>query len=127
MEKNKRAAESRGESTDVLFPDMAELKEIENLKEDEPEALEALEKSLVPGDPVRMYLKEIGRFRPLTPDENRACAKKAAEGDMEAKRKLTEANLGLVVSVAKRYSGHGLTLLELIQEGNLGLVKAIEK
>jgi RNA polymerase primary sigma factor len=78
-------------------------------------------------DPVRMYLKEIGKVPLLTADEEIAIAKRMAEGDMEAKRKLAEANLRLVVSIAKRYVGRGMLFLDLIQEGNLGLIKAVEK
>jgi len=78
-------------------------------------------------DPVRMYLKEIGRVRLLTADEEIELAKKIEAGDEEAKRKLVEANLRLVVSIAKRYVGRGMLFLDLIQEGNLGLMKAVEK
>ena len=78
-------------------------------------------------DPVRMYLKEIGKVPLLTADEEIELAKRMEEGDEEAKRKLTEANLRLVVSIAKRYVGRGMLFLDLIQEGNLGLIKAVEK
>ena len=78
-------------------------------------------------DPVRMYLKEIGKVPLLTADEEIALAKRMEEGDEEAKRKLAEANLRLVVSIAKRYVGRGMLFLDLIQEGNLGLIKAVEK
>ncbi len=78
-------------------------------------------------DPVRMYLKEIGRVPLLTPEEEVALAKRMEEGDEEAKKKLVEANLRLVVSIAKRYVGRGMQFLDLIQEGNLGLMKAVEK
>jgi len=78
-------------------------------------------------DPVRMYLKEIGKVPLLTADEERDLAIAMAEGDQEAKRKLAEANLRLVVSIAKRYVGRGMLFLDLIQEGNLGLIKAVEK
>ena len=78
-------------------------------------------------DPVRMYLKEIGRVPLLTPEEEIELAKRKEEGDEEAKRKLAEANLRLVVSIAKRYVGRGMLFLDLIQEGNLGLLKAVEK
>jgi RNA polymerase primary sigma factor len=78
-------------------------------------------------DPVRMYLKEIGRVPLLTWPEEVALAKRIEAGDPEARRKLTEANLRLVVSIAKRYVGRGMHLLDLIQEGNLGLLKAVEK
>jgi len=78
-------------------------------------------------DPVRMYLKEIGRVNLLTSSEEIELAKRMALGDEEAKRKLAEANLRLVVSIAKRYVGRGMLFLDLIQEGNLGLIKAIDK
>ena len=78
-------------------------------------------------DPVRMYLKEIGKVPLLSPDEEIELAKKIELGDEEAKKKLAEANLRLVVSIAKRYVGRGMQLLDLIQEGNLGLIKAVEK
>jgi RNA polymerase primary sigma factor len=78
-------------------------------------------------DPVRMYLKEIGKVPLLTAEEEVELAKRMAEGDEEAKRKLVEANLRLVVSIAKRYVGRGMLFLDLIQEGNLGLIKAVEK
>ena len=78
-------------------------------------------------DPVRMYLKEIGRVHLLTPEEEVVLAKRMENGDDEAKRRLAEANLRLVVSIAKRYVGRGMLFLDLIQEGNLGLIKAVEK
>jgi RNA polymerase primary sigma factor len=78
-------------------------------------------------DPVRMYLKEIGKIPLLTAEEEIALAKRMEEGDEEAKRRLAEANLRLVVSIAKRYVGRGMLFLDLIQEGNLGLMKAVEK
>ncbi|MBQ6836095.1 MAG: RNA polymerase sigma factor RpoD [Clostridia bacterium] len=78
-------------------------------------------------DPVRMYLKEIGKVPLLTADQERDLAVKMAEGDEDAKRRLAEANLRLVVSIAKRYVGRGMLFLDLIQEGNLGLIKAVEK
>ncbi len=78
-------------------------------------------------DPVRMYLKEIGRVDLLSADEEIYLAKRIEEGDEDAKRKLVEANLRLVVSIAKRYVGRGMLFLDLIQEGNLGLMKAVEK
>ncbi|WMM26989.1 RNA polymerase sigma factor RpoD [Tissierella sp. MB52-C2] len=78
-------------------------------------------------DPVRMYLKEIGKIPLLTGDEEIKLAKRMQDGDEEAKKKLAEANLRLVVSIAKRYVGRGMLFLDLIQEGNLGLMKAVEK
>ena len=78
-------------------------------------------------DPVKMYLKDIGRVPLLMPEEEITLAKLMIEGDEEAKKKLSEANLRLVVSIAKRYVGRGMLFLDLIQEGNLGLMKAVEK
>ena len=78
-------------------------------------------------DPVRMYLKEIGKVPLLSADEEIELAKRMEEGDVEAKKRLSEANLRLVVSIAKRYVGRGMLFLDLIQEGNLGLIKAVEK
>ena len=78
-------------------------------------------------DPVRMYLKEIGKIKLLTPEEELETAKRMAEGDEEARKRMSEANLRLVVSIAKRYVGRGMQLLDLIQEGNLGLMKAVVK
>ncbi len=84
-------------------------------------------KSIAVDDPVRMYLKEIGKVPLLTADEEIELAKRMEEGDEEAKRRLCEANLRLVVSIAKRYVGRGMLFLDLIQEGNLGLIKAVDK
>ncbi len=78
-------------------------------------------------DPVRMYLKEIGQVKLLSAEEEIELAKRVSEGDQEAKNKLTEANLRLVVSIAKKYSGRGLHILDLIQEGNTGLIRAVDK
>ena len=78
-------------------------------------------------DPVRMYLKEIGQVKLLSPEEEVELAKRISEGDQYAKNKLTEANLRLVVSIAKKYSGRGLHILDLIQEGNTGLIRAVDK
>jgi len=78
-------------------------------------------------DPVRLYLRQIGKVKLLTAEQEVSLAKRIERGDMEAKRKLTEANLRLVVSIARRYPGRGLSLLDLIQEGNLGLIRAVEK
>lgn len=101
--------------------------------EDEENAEEAdfddisLPKGISIDDPVRMYLKEIGKVPLLSGEEEIALAKRMEEGDEEAKKKLCEANLRLVVSIAKRYVGRGMQFLDLIQEGNLGLIKAVEK
>ena len=78
-------------------------------------------------DPVRMYLKEIGKVPLLSAEEEIELAKKMEQGDQDAKKRLAEANLRLVVSIAKRYVGRGMLFLDLIQEGNLGLIKAVEK
>ena len=99
---------------------------------DDMEAIENGELEAAPteeelDDPVRMYLKEIGKIKLLTPEEELALAKRMAEGDEEAHKRMSEANLRLVVSIAKRYVGRGMQLLDLIQEGNLGLMKAVEK
>ncbi|GHU72271.1 RNA polymerase sigma factor SigA [Clostridia bacterium] len=98
----------------------------------EPEpAVEDLDLSVPEGvsvdDPVRMYLKEIGKVPLLTAEDEIDIAQRMEQGDMSAKRKLAEANLRLVVSIAKRYVGRGMLFLDLIQEGNLGLIKAVEK
>ncbi|WP_434311045.1 RNA polymerase sigma factor RpoD [Hominifimenecus sp. rT4P-3] len=85
------------------------------------------EGEFLPSDPVKMYLKEIGNVILLTSEEEQELAMRIAAGDEEAKRRLAEANLRLVVSVAKRYVGRGMQLLDLIQEGNLGLMRAVEK
>ena len=78
-------------------------------------------------EPLKIYLKEIGEIPLLTEKEEKELGKKCAEGDMDAKRRLEEGNLRLVVSIAKHYTGHGLAFLDLIQEGNLGLMRAVEK
>lgn len=78
-------------------------------------------------DPVKVYLKEIGRVPLLTPEEEVELAERMAKGDPAARKRLSEANLRLVVSIAKRYVGRGMQFLDLIQEGNLGLIKAVEK
>ncbi|GGE14761.1 RNA polymerase sigma factor SigA [Marinithermofilum abyssi] len=99
--------------------------------EEESDALLEDDLSVPPGvkinDPVRMYLKEIGRVPLLSAEEEVELAKRIEEGDEEAKRRLAEANLRLVVSIAKRYVGRGMLFLDLIQEGNMGLIKAVEK
>ena len=87
----------------------------------------ALTKDLTINDPVRMYLKEIGQIKLLTLDEESVLADRISEGDEEAKNILAEANLRLVVSIAKRYVGRGMLFLDLIQEGNIGLMKAVDK
>ena len=104
----------------LLLEDDAETEELENLDLTVPEGV-SLE------DPVRMYLKEIGKVPLLTAEEEMELAIKMEEGDEAAKKRLSEANLRLVVSIAKRYVGRGMQFLDLIQEGNLGLIKAVEK
>ena len=101
------------------------------LSEEEEVDVEKIDLSVPDGisieDPVRMYLKEIGKVPLLTAEEEVELAKRMSEGDEEAKKRLAEANLRLVVSIAKRYVGRGMLFLDLIQEGNLGLIKAVEK
>ncbi len=100
-------------------------------RDDEEEEIENIDLSVPDGvsieDPVRMYLKEIGKVPLLTAEEEVNLAKRMEDGDAEAKKRLAEANLRLVVSIAKRYVGRGMLFLDLIQEGNLGLIKAVEK
>lgn len=102
----------------------------EKEEEEEPEKKEveiAVPEGISIDDPVRMYLKEIGKVPLLSADEEVDLARRMEEGDQYAKQKLAEANLRLVVSIAKRYVGRGMLFLDLIQEGNLGLIKAVEK
>ena len=112
-------------------PTLSEMQAIEEEGlENELETSDTLEDDLDNAkldDPVRMYLKEIGRIKLLSPEEEQEVAKKMAEGDEAARQRMSEANLRLVVSIAKRYVGRGMQLLDLIQEGNLGLMKAVEK
>ena len=113
---------------DALLPvDEDALPELEEVTEEEMNETEAMADTFSTDDPVRMYLKEIGKVPLLTPEEEQDLAKRMAEGDEEAKRRMAEANLRLVVSIAKRYVGRGMLFLDLIQEGNLGLIKAVEK
>lgn len=104
----------------LIFDDEAETEDLENLDLSVPDGV-SLE------DPVRTYLKEIGKVPLLSADEEMELAVRMEEGDESAKRRLSEANLRLVVSIAKRYVGRGMQFLDLIQEGNLGLIKAVEK
>jgi len=108
------------------LPALEELEEIEEVTEEEIDT-DSLADSFATDDPVRMYLKEIGKVPLLTPEEEQDLARRMADGDEEAKRRMAEANLRLVVSIAKRYVGRGMLFLDLIQEGNLGLIKAVEK
>ncbi len=101
---------------------------IDENSEDEPDLLDlSIPDSINIEDPVRMYLKEIGKVPLLTAEEEIELAKRMENGDEDAKKRLAEANLRLVVSIAKRYVGRGMLFLDLIQEGNLGLIKAVEK
>ena len=106
---------------------MAADKEAKEAKEDAEKEEEETASTVKINDPVRMYLKEIGRVNLLTADEEVQLALRIEEGDEEAKQRLAEANLRLVVSIAKRYVGRGMSFLDLIQEGNMGLMKAVEK
>jgi len=105
--------------------------DIKKLAKEDDEEFDLNDLSVPPGvkinDPVRMYLKEIGRVDLLSAEEEIKLANRIEEGDEEAKRRLAEANLRLVVSIAKRYVGRGMLFLDLIQEGNMGLIKAVEK
>ncbi len=117
-----------GEQGIELIGDSDEDPNIHQLKEEE---FDLNDLSVPPGvkinDPVRMYLKEIGRVDLLSAEEEINLAERIEQGDEEAKRRLAEANLRLVVSIAKRYVGRGMLFLDLIQEGNMGLIKAVEK
>ena len=106
-------------------PDIEDLKEVEDLKLDE--ITDTSYEGINVNDPVRMYLREIGRIPLLTYEEELDLATKVVQGDEEAKQKLAESNLRLVVSIAKKYVGRGMLFLDLIQEGNMGLIKAVEK
>ena len=101
--------------------------DVEEVTEEEIADTDAMADGFAIDDPVRMYLKEIGKVDLLSPEEEIELAQRMSEGDEEAKRRLAEANLRLVVSIAKRYVGRGMLFLDLIQEGNLGLIKAVEK
>ncbi|HOP93153.1 MAG TPA: RNA polymerase sigma factor RpoD [Acetivibrio thermocellus] len=109
---------------DVVGDIEAEMEDIQ-LTEDNPDL--SIPEGISIDDPVRMYLKEIGKVPLLTAEEEIELAHRIEQGDAEAKRRLAEANLRLVVSIAKRYVGRGMLFLDLIQEGNLGLIKAVEK
>ncbi len=110
---------------DLEEPDIEDLEEVEDIK------LEDIDLTAMDGvnvdDPVRMYLREIGRIPLLSYEQELELAQKVLEGDEEAKQKLAESNLRLVVSIAKKYVGRGMLFLDLIQEGNMGLIKAVEK
>ena len=106
-------------------PDIEDLEEVEDIKVDDVN-FNVLDGVNV-DDPVRMYLREIGKIPLLTYEQELELAKKVLEGDEDAKKKLSESNLRLVVSIAKKYVGRGMLFLDLIQEGNMGLIKAVEK
>jgi len=112
---------------DDILPEVSELEGIEEVTTEEINDTDSIADSFATDDPVRMYLKEIGKVPLLTAEEEIALAERMAQGDEEAKHRMTEANLRLVVSIAKRYVGRGMLFLDLIQEGNLGLIKAVEK
>ena len=103
-----------------------DLDNIEEIEIDDAKYASILDEISV-NDPVKLYLREIGKIPLLTAEEEMKCATKALEGDEEATKRLVEANLRLVVSIAKKYVGRGMLFLDLIQEGNMGLIKAVEK
>ena len=126
--------ENKTDKVDIDFPqDDLDLDGLDEsiVKDDTPIEIEEIDLSLPKGisidDPVRMYLKEIGKIPLLKPHEEVELAKRILEGDEEATQKLAESNLRLVVSIAKKYVGRGMLFLDLIQEGNMGLIKAVEK
>ena len=132
MEKIFEYLESQNIDVLRISPDTDDADDVEILLTDEDEVdMEMIDLSVPDGisieDPVRMYLKEIGKVPLLSAEEEIELAKRMAEGDEDAKKRLAEANLRLVVSIAKRYVGRGMLFLDLIQEGNLGLIKAVEK
>ena len=106
-------------------PDVEELEKVEDIKVEDINTMNF--DGINIDDPVRMYLREIGKIPLLSFDEELELAKKVIDGDEEAKQKLAESNLRLVVSIAKKYVGRGMLFLDLIQEGNMGLIKAVEK
>ena len=117
-----------GEQMDLIYKALDENKiSIVNNYEKDKDLYEQLLKEINMDDPVKMYLKDIGRVTLLSSEEEIELAKRMEEGDTSAKIRLSEANLRLVVSIAKRYVGRGMQFLDLIQEGNLGLMKAVEK
>ena len=123
-------SETEPDDFDILLNDDVDLQEDPDLIMDEPQDVDleaTLPKGIAVDDPVRMYLKEIGKVPLLSADEEIELAKRMEQGDEEAKKRLCEANLRLVVSIAKRYVGRGMLFLDLIQEGNLGLIKAVDK
>lgn len=111
---------------DFEEPDIEDLEEVEDIKLEEIDLNAAMDGVNV-DDPVRMYLREIGKIPLLTYEQELELAQKVLEGDEDAKQRLAESNLRLVVSIAKKYVGRGMLFLDLIQEGNMGLIKAVEK
>ena len=123
-------SETEPEDFDAILaenPDVVEDAELMVEEANELDIESTIPKSIAVDDPVRMYLKEIGKVHLLTAEEEIELAKRMEKGDEEAKKRLCEANLRLVVSIAKRYVGRGMLFLDLIQEGNLGLIKAVDK
>jgi len=112
---------------DITAPDLEDLADIEEISKEELEDTDSMMDAYAIDDPVRMYLKEIGKVKLLSPEEEVDLAIRMADGDEAAKQQMAEANLRLVVSIAKRYVGRGMQFLDLIQEGNLGLIKAVDK
>ena len=108
-------------------PNEEDLKEVQDLKLDEVTTSDDTFEGINVDDPVRMYLREIGRIPLLTYEQELELAKRILNGDEDAKQELAESNLRLVVSIAKKYVGRGMLFLDLIQEGNMGLIKAVEK
>lgn len=131
IEKTYEYLESKGVDVLRINDDISDEDIMLEVEAEEEEDLENIDLSVPEGisieDPVRMYLKEIGKVPLLSADEEIDLAKRMEEGDQSAKKRLAEANLRLVVSIAKRYVGRGMLFLDLIQEGNLGLIKAVEK
>lgn len=111
---------------DDISEEFMDLDNIEEIEIDDAKYASILDEISV-NDPVKLYLREIGKIPLLTAEEEMECATKALEGDEEAAKRLVEANLRLVVSIAKKYVGRGMLFLDLIQEGNMGLIKAVEK
>ena len=119
----------------ILSPDdikeeeqrLLESAEDEEIQDNEADSADSKVYGDSAGDSIRMYLNEINRIPLLTPEEEQELAKRIADGDLEAKKIMEESNLRLVVSIAKKYVGHGLQLMDLIQEGNIGLMRAVEK
>ena len=115
---------------DLIMPDevlLSETDDLEEIPDEEPENTAGMTETVESEDSVKMYFREMGSVSLLTPEAEQELAKRMSKGDEEAKRRMTEANLRLVVSIAKRYVGRGLQFPDMIQEGNLGLMKAVDK